>query len=91
MGVNGELGEADWSEVVLTISLGLIFDIGENKRYRWSDTDAGKGYTQGITVHYKTLDCLRNTVDIIITQADKGGEVVVMKTRDYSIEKQWSC
>ena len=69
------------------------------KNHRYGDSDLEKGFKQGVTAcmtalasdrapaipkrFIKALEDLRNDPSIMITTADKGGGVVVMKKEDY--------
>ena len=93
------------------LSLGLKFDSGKDKfsfvehierNYKWNDSDADKGYIQGVLTcckaladeepgtlprrYVKALRDLANDSEIIVTQADKGGGIVIMDTDQY-VEK----
>lgn len=73
-----------------------------SKNYEYSDSDVNKGFTQGVIACYKALAekqpntlpfrykraliDLNKNKDIVITQADKGGGVVIMNKSDY-VEK----
>ncbi len=73
-----------------------------SKNYRWSEKDVDKGFRQGVIACYQALagdeECvlpkrykeaierLGKRTDLIITQADKGGGVVIMN-KSYYIEK----
>lgn len=70
-----------------------------SKNYRWKDNDASKGFNQGVLACYKALAMenrsaiprrhrealadLSRDESIVITQADKGGGVIVMDKNDY--------
>ncbi|XP_076065238.1 uncharacterized protein LOC143039251 [Oratosquilla oratoria] len=70
-----------------------------NCNYKWRDRDADKGFTQGVVACYKALaqsnicviprrykealHTLSQDDSIIISQADKGGGVIVMNKNDY--------
>ncbi|XP_076036062.1 uncharacterized protein LOC143022012 [Oratosquilla oratoria] len=73
-----------------------------NKNYRWDEKDVEKGFKQGVISCYhalannnecslprrfmKALEDLSRRTDILITQADKGGGIVVMNKSSY-VEK----
>ncbi|XP_045107741.1 uncharacterized protein LOC123502642 [Portunus trituberculatus] len=70
-----------------------------NKNYNWKEKDVDKGFKQGVIACYQAiaedeepglprrfrtaLEDLGRRTDIVITQADKGGGVVVMKRTEY--------
>ncbi|XP_076059674.1 uncharacterized protein LOC143036311 [Oratosquilla oratoria] len=70
-----------------------------NKNYRWNEKDVDKGFKQGVIACYQPLadneECglprrfmvalenLRQRANLLITQADKGGGIVVMNKVDY--------
>ncbi|XP_076059672.1 uncharacterized protein LOC143036309 [Oratosquilla oratoria] len=70
-----------------------------NKNYRWNEKDVDKGFKQGVIECYQALadneECglprrfmvalenLRQRANLLITQADKGGGIVVMNKVDY--------
>ena len=90
------------------LSLGLKFDSGidqcsymghVDRNYKWNDSDAEKGFIQGILAvcktladnepsslpkrHLKALEELAKDDNIVVTQADKGGGVVIMNSSTY--------
>ena len=90
------------------LSLGLKFDSGRDRysfvehvdrNYKWEDSDAEKGFIQGILAVCKALadnepnglprryllalETLAKDKNIVITQADKGGGIVVLNSSDY--------
>ncbi|XP_076057217.1 uncharacterized protein LOC143034752 [Oratosquilla oratoria] len=70
-----------------------------SRNYKWNDTDVDKGFKQGILLcckafsdnktsqiprrYKKALQDLKNDQEIIITQADKGGGIMIMDRTDY--------
>ena len=90
------------------LSLGLKFDAGRDKysfaeyierNYKWNDTDADKGFIQGILacckaladqqpsslskIYMRALQKLANDDSIVVTQADKGGAIVITDKQQY--------
>ena len=90
------------------LSLGLKFDSGKDRftfvehvdrNYKWDDSDAEKGFMQGILAvckaladkepgslprrYIKALENLAVDKNIVVTQADKGGGVVIIDSSEY--------
>ena len=90
------------------LSLGLKFDSGKDKftfvehvdrNYKWNDSDADKGFMQGIlaickvladkepsTLPRRYINALENLAvdkNITVTQADKGGGMIIMDSSQY--------
>ena len=90
------------------LSLGLKFDAGKDKysfvehierNYKWNDSDADKGFIQGILTcckaladqqpsslprrYVRALKNLANDDSVVVTQADKGGGVIIMDKGQY--------
>ena len=90
------------------LSLGMKFDSGRDRftfvehvdrNYRWDDSDADKGFMQGLLAvckmladkepnslprrYIKALEGLAEDKTIIVTQADKGGGVIIMDSSQY--------
>ncbi len=75
-----------------------------NKNYKWMEKDVDKGFKQGVIACYqalaedeepalprrfqKALEALGKRTDIVVTQADKGGGVVVLKKTEYEEKMQ---
>ena len=70
-----------------------------DRNYRWSDNDTDKGFIQGILAvckiladkepeslpkrYLKALEGLAEDKNVIVTQADKGGGVIIMDSSEY--------
>ncbi|XP_076038446.1 uncharacterized protein LOC143023731 [Oratosquilla oratoria] len=81
----------------------MCIDVAQFKNYRWNKKDVDKGFKQGIVACYQALaegECgilrrfrealirLQKHTDLVITQTDKGGGIVIMKKTDYNEKMQ---